>query len=826
MSAKLILPALVVAVVSLSADAAAQVCGRIDGAPVTPAASDALGALRASVGTPGACRLCLCDVDGSGAVTANDALAILRKSVGLDAVFSCGACSCTLPERLPVGKHPRVVVIADVNGDGIADLLSADDEARSVSLLPGTGNGRFGARATIDVSGAPLSVTAADVNGDEALDLVTANLDPSSIAVLEGRGDGTFAPARLLAAGDSPIHVAVGDLDGDGHADLVAANSLSNDLSIYLADGEGGFAERPRVGVGIGPRWLVLAELTGDDKLDAVTANRESHSVTVLPGLGDGSFAESRTIAVCAGAHHVVVADLDSDDKLDLVVPCKADGMVAVLIGRGTGEFEAPRLVPTDPTPISAAVGDLDGDGNPDAGVTHWYGRAQNLVLLRGTSDGSLAVASRVGVRTQARGVAFGDLTGDGRLDIVTANTESDDLLLFRGNGQVDLGDVETTVIGLRPRVRDIAAADFDGDGATDFVTVSWHALGAIFGRIPDFGFGGKQIVEIPRFPSDVVTGDFNGDGKADFVVKNNKVASVDAGKRCTDPHLALFRGRGDATFEPEIRVAAANLTHHTDDDFVAADVDQDGIDDLVIIERRGGTVTYMRGRQDGQFEVVQRIDVDTAAELLATGDVNADGAPDIAFVQGADGRTVIVRLRDDRMRFGLAASATIALDAHPAWLVIADVDGDRRGDIVAGRFEDGEIEVHLSGSDGTFTAPVVSNVGRAFFRAPELVDADVDGLRDLVGLQSIGVNDPNLPAGGGPAIALGTGGGRFGAATAITPGSADPSIVAMPTGALLATNLDDDPSVDLVVAHARGTHGAAPILFNVGHCLDVRSRP
>jgi hypothetical protein len=811
------------AVFCLAAPAPAQVCGRVDGAASAPTASDALGALNAAVAKPGACRLCLCDVDGNGAVSASDALAILRKAVGLDATFSCVDCACGIPQRFSVGTHPRVVQLADLDGDGVIDIVSADDEAHGLSVLLGQGEGRFAAATTVDPDGDPLAVTIADLDGDDVPDLVTANLEPSAIALLRGRGDGTFFPAQLLSSGDSPIRVAVGDLNGDDRPDLVTANSLSNDVSIHLAGAVSGYVEQPRVAVGTGPRWVELVDVTGDGKLDAVTANRDSHDVTILAGIGDGTFGTAITIPVCAGAHHIAAGRFNADDDIDLLVPCKADRGVAVLISKGGGEFEAPVFHDTHLAAISAAVADIDGDGDLDAAVNHWYGGGPQLFLFEGMGDGTFTESARLGNRTKPRGIALGDVTGEGLVDIVTANTESNDVVVFRGVGRVDLGDLDLQFVTFRPRVRDMVPADFDDDGRTDFVTVNWQAYTTVFTRSSPTSerFGAVELIDDPRFPSDAVAGDFNGDGKMDFVVKNNKVASDLPGKRCTDPHLALFLGKGDLTFQDEVRVAAGNLTHHTDDDFVAADVAGDGIDDLVIIERQAGVVTYMRGRDNGQFEVVQRITADTKAERLAAGDVNADGAPDLAWIEGPEGRSIVVRLRDEYLRYGFSASATLAVDAKPSWLVIGDVNVDGRGDLIYGFPDRTTVEVRLSQADGGFSDPIVSDVGMTFFETPVLVDADVDRAPDLVGLEALGPWDPLMPRGGQPGIATGKADGTFRTAEFILPSDSVPTLAGMSTGALLPANLDDDPSLDLVVAYFQGTHGVGPLLYNVGHCLE-----
>src|SRR5262249_57124707 len=98
-----------------------------------------------------------------------------------------------------------------------------------VSVFLGNRDGTFGGERGFPVGGLvgslPYSVVVADLNGDGVLDLATANLSTDNVSVLLGRGDGTFAAERRVAAGYQPYSVAVGDFNGDGLLDLAVANS-------------------------------------------------------------------------------------------------------------------------------------------------------------------------------------------------------------------------------------------------------------------------------------------------------------------------------------------------------------------------------------------------------------------------------------------------------------------------------------------------------------------------------------------------------------------------------------------------------------------------
>src|SRR6202142_866434 len=219
------------------------------------------------------------------------------------------------------------VAVADLNGDGIPDLVVSD------SCLISGGH------------------TCANPQGE--------------VAALLGNGDGTFQPAVSLSTGAYfATSVAVGDLNGDGIPDLVAANYCQSiqqggcdsyepgRISILIGNGDGTFQLAATYGSGgLGAYSVALADLTGNGKLDIVATNTYDDNgkdgcAGVLLGNGDGTFQP----AVCydAGgtiAASVAIRDLKGNGTPDLVVTeffqdGNNDGAVGILLGNGDGTFQ------------------------------------------------------------------------------------------------------------------------------------------------------------------------------------------------------------------------------------------------------------------------------------------------------------------------------------------------------------------------------------------------------------------------------------------------------------------------------------------------------
>jgi hypothetical protein len=118
----------------------------------------------------------------------------------------------------------------DVNADGNVDLMVAG------SVLLGTGTGSFAAAQSYNAGASPKSLAVADFNGDGKIDLVTANAG-GTVSVLLGDGTGAFRPPVIAAVGAGASGVAAGDFNGDGRADAASANSGANNISVLLNDG-------------------------------------------------------------------------------------------------------------------------------------------------------------------------------------------------------------------------------------------------------------------------------------------------------------------------------------------------------------------------------------------------------------------------------------------------------------------------------------------------------------------------------------------------------------------------------------------------------------
>lgn len=410
----------------------------------------------------------------------------------------------------------------------------------------------------------------------------------------------------------SPTLLASGDFDGNGTVDFVAGGSFWG-VSVIFVSPEG--VLQPRINLPTAG-WVYdidAFDANGDGLTDILVSvdNPSPPRLLLIESLGAGLFRTSHTYPADAGPVALAVWDRDGDGDRDVLLLNGRDGPGNRLVdfrNIGQGRFAGTKLDAPGVGPSTILLHDLDADGQQDyvlgyrfegPGTLHLSSRAFAPVPLEGsTTHGQIQLAN---------------VDDDGKLDLV-ATTSGGSLEIHRGRPDGTFAPRDQRPYNFVSGASDIELADFDGDGRTDIAWPSYlsRTLEIVRG-VGDATFEKWMSLEVGTGFMSAATTDLDGDGRPDLVAANFETNE-----------LAVLLNRGNGRFDKTQTLSVP----YSPRALLFGDPDRNGAVDL-LVGGQNGQITLLSQFANGMFAEQRIVGMGRAIDLQLA-DVNGDGVQDL----------------------------------------------------------------------------------------------------------------------------------------------------------------------------------------------------
>ncbi|MEL7038787.1 MAG: FG-GAP-like repeat-containing protein, partial [Cyanobacteria bacterium J06592_8] len=345
------------------------------------------------------------------------------------------------------------------------------------------------------------------------------------------------------------------------------------------------------------PGRMVNADLNSDGRDELIVTNttstgNQNSSFSILFNEGDGSFEAPVDILTDFPSEgdgddpSIDVGDIDGDGNVDLIAVSPETNEISLYLGDGNGNLSAPGTVEVGDRPVVSATTDVDSDGSTDIVLINseerdvpFYTGDSLSVLFNRTGNSNVTLTAGEGVRD----VVAADLDGDGDVDLATANDVEGTVSVLINFGNIIFSDPIKYDVGDRPV--SIIADDLDGDGTVDLATTDFGSdTVSVLQNSGDGFFAPALTFTTNENPSTMSAADLDGDGDSDLVMRN----SVFDGSEGEGNSISLLLNNGDATFNEPFSFTVGEVPVG----LIVEDLDGNGLLDIATSNFDGQSVT------------------------------------------------------------------------------------------------------------------------------------------------------------------------------------------------------------------------------------------
>jgi len=319
------------------------------------------------------------------------------------------------------------VYTADIDGDNDLDVISASSHDDTIAWYENTdGLGTYGPKQVISTNANYAKmVKVADIDGDGIVDVISASAHDDKIAWYKNDGSGNFGVEQIVSTDeDFVVEIFVADIDGDNDMDIAAAALDDNTISWYRNDGTGNFSSKIIIDTNFNEaKSVFIADMDGDNDMDIVAV---AYGIGTLAWFentdGNGTFSSRIIISdAIERIESVAVNDMDGDNEMDIVVTASSGNRLTWWKNSNTSFTE--HLITTNLGTIGRiSIADFDGDGDFDISLVNYLQWPRVYIYTNTDGLGDFTHAQTLVVIGYPVGIHSADIDGDGDYDLFTAS--------------------------------------------------------------------------------------------------------------------------------------------------------------------------------------------------------------------------------------------------------------------------------------------------------------------------------------------------------------------------------------------------------------------
>ena len=357
------------------------------------------------------------------------------------------------------------------------------------------------------------------------------------------------------------------------------------------------------------PVWFQAVAPRGATGLSWIGSSVVSATIAEHGTCDNYSLGSESIVSVTDLMFEVAAADFDGDGFEDVVVPLYVADTLAIYLGDGSGGLTYDGMWGAVEQPTVVQTADMDSNGTEDIVA---FGIRDDLLVLLNDGAGAFFETNHAHQPTWTAVLAVGDLDGDGAPDVVASGIDGE-VQAWWNDGSGDLSVAGTTWFVHYPSSMEVG--DVDEDGHADLAI--GHGTGVtIYPGLGDGTFGASALYDRSTQCGGLLMDDLDGDGHLDLVA--------------TDPYaLNVYLGDGRGGFSSSTRQPMSGPGW-----VKGVDMDEDGLQDLIVLEAHTSTAMIFRNEGAGSFVLQDEL---ASSGLSAAVGAQLDLAPGRELIMATD---------------------------------------------------------------------------------------------------------------------------------------------------------------------------------------------